>query len=81
MCRQMSERLGFTHFIALCREFFLTLDNQTMVDLNLLFEILRSINLEISDDLTMQFEHELTTNQNLEVVAGQLVDHVILNHE
>ncbi|XP_053384862.1 nuclear pore complex protein Nup160-like isoform X2 [Mercenaria mercenaria] len=56
-------------------------DNQTKRDLSLLFETIRSISLEISEDLGMQFEQELSTNQNLEMVAGQLVDHVILNHD
>ena len=57
------------------------LDEETKRDLSLIFEILHSINMDISEDLGMQFEQELSTNQNLEMVAGQLVEHVILSHE
>ncbi|XP_060553700.1 nuclear pore complex protein Nup160-like [Ruditapes philippinarum] len=73
-----SEDLENSEILAdICR----TDDEQTKRDVSIVFETLHSISLEISDDLGMQFEQELSTSQNLEMVAGQLVEHVILNHD
>ena len=47
----------------------------------MLFDVLKSVSIEMSEDLSTQFEHELLANQNLEVTVEQLVENVILNHE
>ena len=49
-------------------------------DLRLLFETLQAISMEMCD-LSGRFEQELSTNHNLEAVARQLVDAVILSHK
>ncbi|XP_052801877.1 nuclear pore complex protein Nup160-like [Mya arenaria] len=63
---------------------FLTAINSQDVDLKrdleLVSEALKAISLEMSD-LSAQFEQELSTNQNLEAIARQLVDTVVLNHD
>lgn len=56
-------------------------DYQLERDVGLLFEMLKAISIEISEDLSVQFEHELISTQNLDAIAGQLVENVILNHE
>lgn len=56
-------------------------DYQLERDVGLLFEMLKAISIEISEDLSVQFEHELMSTQNLDAIAGQLVENVILNHE
>ncbi|WAR01460.1 NU160-like protein [Mya arenaria] len=56
------------------------LDVDLKRDLELVSEALKAISLEMSD-LSAQFEQELSTNQNLEAIARQLVDTVVLNHD
>ncbi|XP_052227575.1 nuclear pore complex protein Nup160-like isoform X1 [Dreissena polymorpha] len=55
-------------------------DRHQRRDLELLFEGLHSVAMEMSDDLSAQFEQELTNNHNLETVATQLVHNIILGH-
>ena len=44
----------------------------------LVFEILQAISVEMSEDLAAQFEHELTTGQNINEIAKKFVNNVVL---
>ena len=56
-------------------------DNQLKRDLSVLWETLRAMSMEISEDLALQFEHDVSFNQNLDAIATQLIDNLLLNTE
>ena len=60
---------------------FLLLDNQLKRDLSVLWDILRAMSLEISEDLALQFEHDISLNQDINTIAGQFVDTILLSAE
>ena len=49
--------------------------------MSVVWETLQLISLEISEDLALQFEHEVSLNQPLDTIATQLVENILLNSE
>ena len=47
----------------------------------MLWETLRAMSLEISEDLALQFEHDISLNQDINTLAGQFVDTILLSAE
>ena len=39
------------------------------------------MSLEISEDLALQFEHDIALNQDINTIAGQFVDTILLSAE